>query len=41
MRNHVRAVLGVDPLGRDGASRWTEAAIDVYRDGIFTTGDHQ
>jgi AcrR family transcriptional regulator len=37
MREHVTAVLGVDPLSPDGATRWTSTVIAVYRDGIFAS----
>jgi AcrR family transcriptional regulator len=35
MRGHLTAVLGVDPLSPDGANRWAQTVITVYRDGIF------
>jgi AcrR family transcriptional regulator len=37
MREHLAAVLGVDPLSPDGAPRWAENVIAVYRDGVFTS----
>jgi AcrR family transcriptional regulator len=37
MRDHVTAVLGVDPLSPDGAMRWTQTVLAVYGDGIFTS----
>ena len=36
LRDHLTAVLGVDPLSPDGAARWTQAVIAVYRDGVLT-----
>ena len=37
MREHLTAVLGVDPLSPDGAPRWAETVIAVYRDGVFAS----
>jgi AcrR family transcriptional regulator len=36
LRDHVTAVLGVDPLSPDGAMRWTQTVLAVYGNGIFT-----
>ncbi|HWH01188.1 MAG TPA: TetR family transcriptional regulator [Pilimelia sp.] len=35
LREPLEAVLAVDPLSRDGLARWAEAAMDVYRHGLF------
>jgi AcrR family transcriptional regulator len=35
LRDHVTAVLGVDPLSPDGAMRWTQTVFTVYCNGIF------
>jgi len=35
LRDHVTAVLGVDPLSPDGAMRWTQTVLAVYGNGIF------
>ena len=35
LRDHLTAGLGVDPLSPDGAARWAQTVIAVYRDGIF------
>ncbi len=35
MREHVRWVLGIDPLTRSGGERWTTQVLDVYTHGIF------
>jgi AcrR family transcriptional regulator len=37
LRDHVTAVLGVDPLSPDGAMRWTQTVLTVYGNGIFTS----
>jgi TetR/AcrR family transcriptional regulator, regulator of cefoperazone and chloramphenicol sensitivity len=37
LRDHVTAVLGVDPLSPDGAMRWTQTVLAVYGTGIFAT----
>ena len=35
LRDQVTAVLGVDPLGRDGTARWSAAVLEVYTGGVF------
>ena len=35
LRDQVAAVLGVDPFGRDGMARWSEAVLEVYTRGVF------
>jgi len=37
LRDQVTAVLGVDPLSPDGASRWTQTVLAVYGNGIFNS----
>ncbi|MBB2912150.1 AcrR family transcriptional regulator [Streptosporangium becharense] len=36
VREQLADVLGTDPLGPEGAARWAEEALAVYRDGLFT-----
>ncbi len=38
LRDQIAAVLGFDPLGRQGIIRWTEALTDLYQRGISTEG---
>lgn len=38
LRDQIVAVLGVDPLGRDGMTRWTGEVLAVYQGGLFVTG---
>lgn len=35
MREHITAVLGVDPLSPDGMGRWAMTVMSVYTEGIF------
>jgi TetR/AcrR family transcriptional regulator, regulator of cefoperazone and chloramphenicol sensitivity len=35
LRDQVTAVLGVDPLGRDGMARWSAVVLEVYTRGVF------
>ena len=39
LREQLSAVLGVDPLGRDGMTRWAGEVLTVYQDGLFVTGE--
>ncbi|GAA2854605.1 TetR family transcriptional regulator [Streptosporangium fragile] len=36
VRDQLADVLGVDPLGPEGATRWAEEVLAVYRDGLLT-----
>src|SRR6266540_2913074 len=38
LRDQIAAVLGVDPLGRDGMTRWAGEVLAVYQGGLFVTG---
>ncbi|MBG0815751.1 TetR/AcrR family transcriptional regulator [Planomonospora sp. ID82291] len=35
LRDQLADVLGVDPLAPEGAGRWAEEVLSVYRDGLF------
>jgi len=35
LRDHLGALLGVDPLSQPGMTRWTEEVMTLYRDGVF------
>ncbi|MFB9881372.1 helix-turn-helix domain-containing protein [Planobispora siamensis] len=37
LRDQLADVLGVDPLGAEGAARWAEEVLDIYRNGLFGT----
>lgn len=37
LRDQLTAVLGVDPLSREGLRRWTAEGMSIYRDGLFTS----
>lgn len=39
LREQLGAVLGVDPLGGDGAARWAEELLSIYRQGLFVAGE--
>jgi AcrR family transcriptional regulator len=39
LREQLSAVLGVDPLGRDGMTRWAGEVLTVYQGGLFVTGE--
>jgi TetR/AcrR family transcriptional regulator, regulator of cefoperazone and chloramphenicol sensitivity len=39
LREQLCAVLGVDPLSRDGMSRWAGEVLAVYQDGLFVRGE--
>ncbi|GGK89089.1 hypothetical protein Ppa06_54320 [Planomonospora parontospora subsp. parontospora] len=39
LRDQLADVLGVDPLAPEGASRWAEEVLSVYRDGLFGNGE--
>jgi TetR/AcrR family transcriptional regulator, regulator of cefoperazone and chloramphenicol sensitivity len=39
LRDQLSAVLGVDPLGRDGMTRWAGEVLAVYQDGLFVRGE--
>jgi AcrR family transcriptional regulator len=41
LREQLSAVLGVDPLGRDGMTRWAGEVLAVYQDGLFVRGDEK
>jgi TetR/AcrR family transcriptional regulator, regulator of cefoperazone and chloramphenicol sensitivity len=41
LREQLSAVLGVDPLGRDGAARWAEELLAIYRQGLFVAGEEE
>jgi AcrR family transcriptional regulator len=36
MREQIANVLGADPLGGDGLTRWTTTAMELYGPGLFT-----
>ncbi len=36
MREQIAGVLGGDPLGGDGLTRWTRTAMELYGPGLFT-----
>ena len=38
LRDQLSAVLGVDPLGRDGMTRWAGEVLAAYQGGLFVTG---
>ncbi|GAA3085592.1 TetR/AcrR family transcriptional regulator [Streptosporangium carneum] len=38
LRDQLADVLGVDPLGQEGAARWADEVLAVYRDGLFARG---
>jgi AcrR family transcriptional regulator len=38
LRDHLTALLGVDPLNGEGAGRWVREVLAVYRDGVFVRG---
>jgi TetR/AcrR family transcriptional regulator, regulator of cefoperazone and chloramphenicol sensitivity len=40
LRDHLTAVLGVDPLSGEGMGRWLREALAVYRDGLFEGVEH-
>ncbi|MFC4062526.1 TetR/AcrR family transcriptional regulator [Planomonospora corallina] len=35
LREQLTGVLGADPLSAEGAARWAEEVMSVYRDGLF------
>lgn len=37
LRDQIKAVVGVDPLGADGLARWSQAVLDLYTNGLMTT----
>jgi TetR/AcrR family transcriptional regulator, regulator of cefoperazone and chloramphenicol sensitivity len=39
LREPLTAVMGVDPLGADGAARWAEELLAIYRHGLFASGE--
>jgi AcrR family transcriptional regulator len=39
LREQLGAVLGVDPLDSDGAARWAEELLAIYRQGLFIAGE--
>ncbi|MEV7011310.1 TetR family transcriptional regulator [Streptosporangium sp. NPDC051022] len=38
LRDRLTDVLGVDPLGPEGAARWADEVLAIYRDGLFASG---
>jgi AcrR family transcriptional regulator len=38
LREQLSAVLGVDPLSRDGMTRWAGEVLTVYQGGLFVAG---
>ncbi|MGA8115584.1 MAG: TetR family transcriptional regulator [Actinocatenispora sp.] len=36
LRDQLTVLLGIDPLTREGMTRWARVGMDVYRDGLFT-----
>jgi hypothetical protein len=41
LRDQLSTVLGVDPPGRDGMTRWAGEVLAVYRDGLFVTSEEE
>lgn len=41
LREQLTAVLGVDPLGAEGAARWAEELLAIYRHGLFASGEEE
>jgi TetR/AcrR family transcriptional regulator, regulator of cefoperazone and chloramphenicol sensitivity len=41
LREQLCAVLGVDPLGREGMTRWASEVLAVYQDGLFVRGEEE
>ncbi|WP_406045880.1 hypothetical protein OG799_16185 [Micromonospora sp. NBC_00898] len=39
LREQLTALLGVDPLGREGMTRWAREALAAYRNGVFVDGE--
>jgi AcrR family transcriptional regulator len=39
LRDQVRAVLGIDPLSRDGMANWTAEVLQIYTRGVFTAAE--
>ncbi len=39
LREQLADVLGVDPLSPEGAVRWADEVLAVYRDGLFARGE--
>ncbi|MBG0832776.1 TetR/AcrR family transcriptional regulator [Planomonospora sp. ID67723] len=37
LRDQLADVVGVDPLGPEGAVRWAEGVLDIYHGGLFGT----
>ncbi|GAA3441263.1 TetR/AcrR family transcriptional regulator [Planomonospora venezuelensis] len=37
LRDQLAEVVGIDPLGPEGAVRWAEEVLDIYRNGLFGT----
>jgi AcrR family transcriptional regulator len=40
LRDHLTALLGVDPFSGDGARRWVREVLAVYRNGLFEGVEH-
>lgn len=38
LRDQIAAVIGADPLGSEGITRWTAQLMDVYTNGLFVAG---
>jgi TetR/AcrR family transcriptional regulator, regulator of cefoperazone and chloramphenicol sensitivity len=41
LRDQLCLVLGVDPLGHDGMTRWAGEVLAVYQRGLFVTGGEE
>jgi AcrR family transcriptional regulator len=41
LREQLSAVLGVDPLGRAGMTRWAGEVLAVYHGGLFVTAEEE
>ena len=41
LRDHLRAVLGVDPLSAEGVGRWGREVLAVYAEGLRGTGPQE
>jgi TetR/AcrR family transcriptional regulator, regulator of cefoperazone and chloramphenicol sensitivity len=41
LREQLCAVLGLDPLGREGMTRWAGEVLAVYQDGLFVRGEEE
>jgi TetR/AcrR family transcriptional regulator, regulator of cefoperazone and chloramphenicol sensitivity len=41
LREQLADVLGVDPLGEQGAARWAGELLAIYRHGLFAPGEEE